>query len=56
MGETILRFTKKSRVSESAAAIKELRVAPLGAVVTHKVRIINDYLLMSKRLEERRGD
>ena len=28
---------------ESAAALKGLRVAPLGAVVTHKVRIINDY-------------
>ena len=28
---------------ESAASLKGLRVAPLGAVVTHKVRIINDY-------------
>ena len=28
---------------ESASALKGLRVAPLGAVVTHKVRIINEY-------------
>ena len=30
---------------ESAAALKGLRVAPLGAVVTHKVRIMTDYEL-----------
>ena len=28
--------------TEFAAALKGLRVAPLGAVVTHKVKIIND--------------
>ena len=28
---------------DSASSIKGLRVAPLGAVVTHKVRNINDY-------------
>ena len=28
---------------EPASSIKGIRVAPLGAVVTHKVRIINDH-------------
>ena len=40
----------------SASLIKGLRVAPLGAVVTHKVRIINDYYfgVQAARGEKRR--
>ena len=39
----LLWATVKVFNRESAAALKGLRVAPLGAVVTHKIRIINDY-------------
>ena len=39
---------------ESAAALKGLRVAPLGTVVTHKVRINTTSRLMWTRREARR--
>ena len=42
--EKLYEDVRRNRVlvfnRESAAALKGLRVAPLGAVVTHKVRII----------------
>ena len=45
--EKLYEDVRRNRVlvfdRESATLLKGLRVAPLGAVVTHKVRIINDY-------------
>ena len=39
---------------EAVEKIVGLRLAPLGAVVTHKVRIINDYSFDPARLEEKK--
>ena len=45
--EKLFEDIRRNRVlvfdRKSAASPKDLRVAPLGAVVTHKVRINNDY-------------
>lgn len=45
----LFEYTRRNHVLvfniESATALFLLRVAPLGAVVTRKVRIINDYSL-----------
>ena len=41
-----IRRKLRASVRESAASLKGLRVAPLGAVVTHNVRIITDYQVL----------
>ena len=58
--EKICEYVRRNRclvfTRETAAKIVERRVAPLGTVVTHKVRIINDYLVDPSRIRGEKGD